>query len=426
MRMEQEHTAEVERLQDNMARAMSELNQRSNEVAALQEQLRSYAGEQEQRFEVELTKVEQKLCTAKNDVQAKNDEIQKLRSTVEELRQQLKSKQKEIDEVEDEADELHQLVEDLEATNKKLTEKVTELEKHSKDAVGLHIELQLLKEERDREALKASSLQESKESSQTALTAERDAARAEVVDLQQRIAAVQADLEVAMADYQRSITAASNLQKAMEAFESEREAELEILEESRKSAEEAMLAAHQIELQTLKKENDRIIDEIQLASNKAVTNMMEEIKGMEKKLEDYRKENVNLRRSLDEAIHRLHSKDEDVIDRSLMKNILLDWHSRSGKAKRDVLKIMSSVLHFTDEDKEKCGLTESQNPISKVVGTLAPPLNPAAKSLDELDGDSIREKWVNFLLAECGDSPQKTDSSTVKQKNIRSNQTTAI
>jgi chromosome segregation ATPase len=287
--------------------------------------------------------------------------------------------------------------------------------------------MQLLKEERDREALKASTLQESKESNQAVLTAELNAARAEVLDLQQRLAALQADLDVAKADKDRAITASSNLQRAMEAFESERDAELEILEESRKSAEEAMLAAHELALQALKKDNNRIIEEMQIASNKAIKNMMDEIKDMERKQEEYLRENVNLRRSLDEAIQRLHSKEEDVIDRSLMKNILLDWHSKSGKAKRDVLAVMSSVLHFTEEEKEKCGLIESQHAISKVVGTLAPPLNPAAKSPEELDGDSIREKWVSFLLAECGESPQRSKSSTVTRKrNQRSTEASDI
>lgn len=426
--VQEQHTNEVEQLRTAANRAMLELNERTNEVTKLQQHLEDVQSEIENRHESELLKLEQLLKMTKNENEKKSEEIQKLQSTAEELRQSLKSKQKELDEVDNEADELHQLVEDLEASNGKLKERVAQLENDSKDALGLHIEMQLLKEERDREALKASTLQESKESNQAVLTAELNAARAEVLDLEQRLTALQADLDVARADKDRAIMASSNLQRAMEAFESEREAEIEILEESRKSSEEAILAAHDLALQALKKDNDRIIEEMQIASNKAITNMMEEIKDMERKQEEYLRENVNLRRSLDEAIQRLHSKEEDVIDRSLMKNILLDWHSKSGKAKREVLSVMSSVLHFTEEEKVKCGLTESQHTISKVVGTLAPPLNPAAKSVEELDGDNIREKWVSFLLAECGDSPQRRKASTAatQKRNQRSTEATAI
>lgn len=425
--VEQQHTNEVEQLRAASNRAMLELNERTNEVTTLQERLEELHDEMNRRHASEFSKFEQLLNSTKSENQAKSEEIQNLKSTADELRQTLKVKQKELDEVDSEADELHQLVEDLEASNGKLKERIAQLENDSKEALGLHIEMQLLKEERDREALKASTLQESKESNQAVLTAELNAARAEVLDLQQRLAALQADLDVAKADKDRAITASSNLQRAMEAFESERDAELEILEESRKSAEEAMLAAHELALQALKKDNNRIIEEMQIASNKAIKNMMDEIKDMERKQEEYLRENVNLRRSLDEAIQRLHSKEEDVIDRSLMKNILLDWHSKSGKAKRDVLTVMSSVLHFTEEEKEKCGLIESQHAISKVVGTLAPPLNPAAKSPEELDGDSIREKWVSFLLAECGESPQRSKSSTVTRKrNQRSTEASDI
>jgi len=424
--VEEQHRNEVEQLQSATNRAMLELNERSNEVTTLQEHLENYNDKMERRHASEVLKLEQLLSATKSDNQAKTEEIQKLKSTVDELRQAVKVKQNELDEVDNEADELHQLVEDLEGSNGKLKERVAQLENDSKEALGLHIEMQLLKEERDREALKASTLQESKESNQAALTAELNAARAEVLDLQQRLAALQADLDVAKADKDRAITASSNLQRAMEAFESEREAELEILEESRKSAEEAMLAAHELALQALKKDNDRIIEEMQVASNKAIKNMMDEIKDMERKQEEYIRDNVNLRRSLDEAIQRLHSKEEDVIDRSFMRNILLDWHSKSGKSKREVLAIMSSVLHFTQEDKEKCGLIDSQHTISKVVGTLAPPLHPAVKSPEELDGDNIREKWVNFLLAECGESPGRTKSSDKQKRNHISTEGTAI
>lgn len=112
---------------------------------------------------------------------------------------------------------------------------------------------------------------------------------------------------------------------------------------------------------------------------------------------------MNLRRSLDEAIHRLQTSQEDVIDRVLMKNILLDWFSKTGKGKKDVLALMASVLHFTEEEKDAIHIGDHSGALGKVVGAVAAPLPPSAADIDHLEGDTVREKWVNFLLAEAGD-----------------------
>ena len=77
---------------------------------------------------------------------------------------------------------------------------------------------------------------------------------------------------------------------------------------------------------------------------------------MEKKealLDSIRAENVKLRRSLDEAIARLQVSQEEVIDRVLMKNVLLDWHSKKGEERAAVMGVMASMLAFNDEEKER-------------------------------------------------------------------------
>ena len=89
---------------------------------------------------------------------------------------------------------------------------------------------------------------------------------------------------------------------------------------------------------------------------------------------------------------------------------------------------VASVLHFTESDKNKCGIGEGSSTMEKVVGAVAPPLNPAVKTPDELDGDNIREKWVNFLLAECGDSPkhEKKTQNMPKVKGRKSRNTQSL
>jgi hypothetical protein len=85
--------------------------------------------------------------------------------------------------------------------------------------------------------------------------------------------------------------------------------------------------------------------------------------------------------------------------------MLLDWHARKGQSKREVLEIMSSLLHFTEDDKVKVGLGDtSHGAFGKVVEVVAAPLPKSAVDADKIEGGSVREKWVNFLLAETGDS----------------------
>lgn len=81
-----------------------------------------------------------------------------------------------------------------------------------------------------------------------------------------------------------------------------------------------------------------------------------------------------------------------------MKNILLDWFAKGGKGKKDVLTVMASLLHFTEEEKDKIHISEFN--IGKVVGAVAAPLPPSKADVEHLEGQNVREKWVNFLLAE--------------------------
>merc|ERR1712071_628725 len=143
--------------------------------------------------------------------------------------------------------------------------------------------------------------------------------------------------------------------------------------------------------------------------------MGKEIEHLEGTVEKFRKENTGLRSSLDEAIPRLQLSQEDVIDRTLMKNILLDWHNKRGHSKKQVLELMANVLHFTEEEKTKVYIGEgngASGALGKVMGAVAAPLPPAVLNVDKLEGDNVREKWVNFLLAETGEIHAEENGTT--------------
>lgn len=133
---------------------------------------------------------------------------------------------------------------------------------------------------------------------------------------------------------------------------------------------------------------------------------------MEKKealLDSIRAENVKLRRSLDEAIARLQVSQEEVIDRVLMKNVLLDWHSKKGEERAAVMGVMASMLAFNDEEKERAEVynkgvdKNNKGVVSRVVGAVAAPLPKSAVDINELEGETVSDKWKAFLLSEIGD-----------------------
>lgn len=258
----------------------------------------------------------------------------------------------------------------------------------------------MLKEDHSREKAKIQTVAASAESSTAQLEAERDEALAKVHDLQIQLSAAFADFDVAKSDAERIMQANANLQAALEAFQNERDSEMAMMEENQREREKALAAKHAAILDATHEANMAEIRQIQQVSDAALMNSMEEIKKLEDKLETYRVENIQTRRSLDEAIKRLQATQDDVIDRTFMKNILLDWLTKNDrKEKVQVLEIMASVLHFTEAEKEKVHIDDgSGGSFRKLV---IPP--PPKVDLEALEGDNVREKWVNFLIAEAED-----------------------
>ena len=262
----------------------------------------------------------------------------------------------------------------------------------------------MLKEEKERDTVRIQSAAASAASASGQLENERDALKAEVQDLQRQLAAAVADVGIAKSDTERVMTANANLQSALEAFQSEREAELALMDDQRRELEEASAAAHAAALEATHEANDARLREMKLEFEHKMKQLHDDVRGLEEKNEKLRLDNVQTRRSLDEAIQRLQATQEDVIDRALMKNILLDWLTKPGaKERRQVLELMANLLNFSEAEKEKVHIDEVAGTIGKVVGSVAAPLPPPKADVEHLEGDNVREKWVNFLLAETDD-----------------------
>lgn len=406
----------VERQRD-LQRQMEVLNRRAERAEAELELLSqshesqlAEASHQEsralQRAEDKLVQTLAQLDDRDEQIAALKTQIKTLKASMNEHQEGAEEAEQEVEELHDENDALQEQVERLEAECARLREQTSSLEGEASQVGALQMELTLVREERDRERAKNHSMVQSTESSNAQLETERDSALAEARDVQQQLTAALADLDVAKADQERILTANNNLQAALEAFQDERQAEMKLIDEQRAESEEALRSAHAASMEALKQTHAQEIRNLQFSAEESLKQAQNETKLVMAKVDKLQSENIQTRRSLDEAIQRLQTTQEDIIDRTLMKNILLDWCTMKDKDKRhQVLQLMASVLHFTDEEKEKVHLThlDIESVRSKVVGAIAAPLPPSKAQMDALEGENVSEKWVNFLMAETDD-----------------------
>ncbi len=157
----------------------------------------------------------------------------------------------------------------------------------------------MLKEARDRERAHRENAAVDAESNQAELLAERDVAMATVRDLERQLKAALADLDIAKADADRITMANVNLQSALEAFQSERDAEMQMVQEQREEAELATAASHAAAIEATREANEARMREVQMAADAAVKNVMREVQELEAKLEVRR---AKWRRDVDNTI----------------------------------------------------------------------------------------------------------------------------
>ena len=147
------------------------------------------------------------------------------------------------------------------------------------------MELQVLKEEHKREHEKRHSEKEAVTSNLATITEERDTARQQVKDLEQQLAAAIADLDLAKNDRERILKSHENLQRALEAFQLERDSEMALLEEQRRDMEVASAQAHAAAIGSMKEACEARMREVQCAADKAIRNLMNEVNNLEETLE---------------------------------------------------------------------------------------------------------------------------------------------
>ena len=200
-----------------------------------------------------------------------------MRETMKKNKEQEEEAEEEMDELHHENEELHAQLEKLQKENSEIKAKLEKTADDSEKLGGLKMELQLLEEERRREKATLESGLEKTTEDHAQVVSERD----ESNDLEQLLAAAQADLDLANTDRDRALLANENLQRALEDFQSERDAEIALLTEQQKANEEAIAAAHAASLEAMKEANASEMRDVQYAADRSLQNQLAEMDKME-------------------------------------------------------------------------------------------------------------------------------------------------
>src|SRR5882757_3105763 len=97
-----------------------------------------------------------------------------------------------------------------------------------------------------------------------------------------------------------------------------------------------------------------------------------------------------------EALRRLRRTSNNTnIDRRLVTNVLLQFLTTPrGDAKRfEMLNLLSSILQWTDDEREKAGLQRSGPPVTKssILSTLSPISKSKALELEKTDETEVSD-----------------------------------
>ncbi|TBU23076.1 hypothetical protein BD309DRAFT_1011745 [Dichomitus squalens] len=225
------------------------------------------------------------------------------------------------------------------------------------------------------------------------------------------------DVEVEREARQRAETAleierekCANLQSVLEDFQASKEHDLK---QAVKEYERQLLQV----TQSLAEFKSRALNaELQLeensASNSRVQELEKEVKEKSVLVGKLRQETVIMNEHLMEALRRLRRSSSDTnVDRRLVTNVLLSFLTtpRADSKRFEMLSLLSTILQWTDDEREKAGLQRSGALQPSSGGSLwgrsgasSPSAKPAElQKTDETENQSFSRLWVEFLLTEA-------------------------
>ncbi|GMH64459.1 hypothetical protein TL16_g03965 [Triparma laevis f. inornata] len=382
-----------------------EIEQLKTQLRDLREAHEGLTNSQDIRISRIMEEAEANVAKAKREASENDKEVAQLREIINNMRNSVSVSSDTADTYKSQLVSLQgdfeRMSVDFEAVlkqNEESKEVISSLQNLSSSSTDLQLEMKALKKVLEGEKEKYKALEE-----------ERDDAEGRANEMRSRLVATSADLDIARNEAQQAQDSSNNLQMAMSKLQGEREAELGMMEQQRLDSLYAEQESWRTKLSAVTRLHEGEKQEIAAKHEGGLKAQVEKYKKQEARLDETRADNVTLRRSLDEAIGRLQATQDEVIDRTLMKNVLLDWHSKQGDERNAVMSIMASMLAFTDEEKNTAELYDvaaaagKEGVVRRVMDNIAAPMPQPAVNVNELEGDTVSDKWKSFLLAEIGD-----------------------
>ncbi|XP_013184726.2 thyroid receptor-interacting protein 11 isoform X1 [Amyelois transitella] len=177
---------------------------------------------------------------------------------------------------------------------------------------------------------------------------------------------VQVKLSEAEDARSKSEAALTNLQVVLEQFQLDKERDIQTATEKIRNKMEDM----KLENVALNEEISRLGMKLEesLAGLRAATRLGDQVETKTAQINDLKEQVRTLQISVAAAEERYHnaiSNQQDRVDKNLVKNLLINYvlaSSQSVQNRTRVLKILSTVLDFNQQECEKLGLSRSTNP----------------------------------------------------------------
>lgn len=206
---------------------------------------------------------------------------------------------------------------------------------------------------------------------QTNLSLEKDK-----YDLEAKLEVLTTDLKLINKDLEQREIEIANLNSSIMYFEKEKE-----------NDRLKFRRDYENQLQIYRKRMDDDLESMETVWKEKIKQYEKSIKDLELRLQDEqllrRKAEVDINQdrkrmqhTLNEALERLKNSQEDVVDRTLVANLIVSYFKR--KRSLDVLDLIGRVLNFDDEQKVAVGLKPPQiNFVSSILNTIiGPPPKP--------------------------------------------------
>ncbi|KDE07565.1 hypothetical protein MVLG_02234 [Microbotryum lychnidis-dioicae p1A1 Lamole] len=388
--------------------------------------------EDKQAFEDKYNGLLSKLTTMRNtlgdklkqdadELDRREQEINELRLHIDDLASTIDTLKAELIQAHEDSERLHTELESLRArafdSQKGLSDEAAEREMALRDAQEEAERIRIDRDEWEGEAMRE--------------RVKREELSTRLGQLEMELGQCKADRDAFREERDREAESASNLQTVLEEFQAAKEKELR----STTGDLQAQL--------------DRAYDSIGIWKQRAIAaeanlasaqNDSEKVITLSKELKEktlltgkLRHEAVILNEHLTEALRRLKKdSSENSVDRRLVSNVLISFlNTPRGDTKRfEMLQLLSSILSWSDDQREQVGLQRSVAAGSsgrtgrghaRSLGAGTGKGKAAATTQEEEDGlgenESFSNLFIEFLLKEANQAAPST-STTLPKKNV--------